>query len=115
MSTNWTARAGSELAKEVGHEHGLAEPGQAANDHAGDLSGADEDRAAVLGPPKPPGGQGGGLDAGQIDLSSRQQRIAVQAPQPDQTRSLLLGPHGDTAPGVSQIAGRLLVVGQAGA
>ena len=53
-------RAGSELAEEVGDEHGLAEPGQAADDHAGDLSGADEDRAAVLGPPKPPRGQGAG-------------------------------------------------------
>ena len=32
-------------------------------------------------------------------------------PRPDQPGSLLLGPDGDTAPGVSQIPGRLLVVG----
>jgi len=106
--------AGGELAEEVSNEHGLAEPGQAADDHAGDLSGADEDRAAVLGPPKPPRGQGGGLDAGQINPGRRQQRVAMQATEPDQTRSLLLGAHRDTAPGVSQIGRGPLVVGQAG-
>ena len=35
--------------------------------------------------------------------------------QPDQARSLLLGPDGDAAPGVGQVAGGALVVGQAGA
>ena len=44
-----------------------------------------------------------------------QQRITVQAAQPDQARPLLLGPHADTAPGVSQVAGGPLVVGQASA
>ena len=44
-----------------------------------------------------------------------QQRVAVQAAQPDQARSLLLGPDGHTAPGVGQIPGGPLVVGQASA
>ena len=52
--------------------------------------------------------------AGQVDPGRRQQRVAVQAAQPDQARSLLLGPDGDTAPGVGQIPGGPLVVGQAG-
>src|SRR5215211_7913837 len=37
----------------------------------------------------------------------------MQAAQPDQARSLLLGSHADTAPGVGQVAGGALVVGQA--
>ena len=71
--------------------------------------------AAVLGPPQPPGRQGGRRHAGQVDPGRRQQRVAVQAAQPDQPRTLLLGPDADTAPGVGQIAGGPLVVGQAGA
>ena len=39
----------------------------------------------------------------------------MQPAQPDQARSLLLGPDADAAPGVGQVAGRALVVGQAGA
>ena len=39
----------------------------------------------------------------------------MQTAQPDQAGSLLLGPDNDAAPGVSQIAGGPLVVGQAGA
>ena len=54
-----------------------------------------------------------GRHAGQVDPGRRQQRVAVQAPQPDQARALLLGPDADTAPGVGQIAGGALVVGQA--
>ena len=45
--------------------------------------------------------------------AGRQQRVAVQAPEPDQPGSLLLGSHADTAPGVSQIPGGPLVVSQA--
>src|SRR4029450_5130062 len=44
-----------------------------------------------------------------------QQRVVVQATEPDQPGRLLLGPHGHTAPGVGQIPGRLVVVGSAGA
>ena len=32
--------------------------------------------------------------AGQVDPGRRQQRVTVQATQPDQARPLLLGPHG---------------------
>jgi hypothetical protein len=39
----------------------------------------------------------------------------VQAPQPVQARPLLLGPDSDSAPGVGQVAGGALVVGQPGA
>ena len=71
---------------------------------------------AVLGPAQPPRGPGTGRGhAGQVDPGRRQQRVAVQAPQPDQPGPLLLGPDGDTAPGVGQVAGGPLVVGQAGA
>src|SRR5829696_4187381 len=43
------------------------------------------------------------------------QRVAVQPPEPDQARPLLLGPDGHAAPGVGQVAGGALVVGQASA
>ena len=49
------------------------------------------------------------------DRSTRagaKQRIAVQPAQPDQARGLLLGPDTDAAPGVGQVAGGALVVGQ---
>ena len=39
----------------------------------------------------------------------------MQATEADHARLLLLGPHGDTTPGVGQIGGRLPVVGQASA
>jgi hypothetical protein len=39
----------------------------------------------------------------------------VQTAQSDQARALLLGPHGDAAPGVGQVPGGALVVGQASA
>jgi hypothetical protein len=39
----------------------------------------------------------------------------VQAAQPDATRPLLFSPHGDTTPGVGQVVGSALIVGQAGA
>src|SRR5215217_2419016 len=45
---------GGELAELVGDEHRLAKPGQTGDDDAGDLSHADGDQSAVLGPPKPP-------------------------------------------------------------
>src|SRR5215218_8745724 len=93
---------GGELAQQVGHQHGLAEPGQPGYDHAGDLSRADHDHSAVLGPPQPPAVQGSGGHAGQVDPGRRQQRVAVQAPEPDPAWSLLLGPDADTAPGVGQ-------------
>jgi hypothetical protein len=112
MSTNWTAGEGGELAEEVGDEHGLAEPGQPRDDHAGGLGRADEDRVGVLGPAQPPRVQSCGCHAGQVDPGQSQERIAVQAPQPDQPRLLLLGPDTDAAPGVGQIAGGALVVGQ---
>ena len=38
----------------------------------------------------------------------------MQAPQADQAGSRLLGPDSDTAPGVGQVPGGALVVGQAG-
>jgi hypothetical protein len=53
-----------ELAEEVGNQHGLAEPGQPADHRAGDLGQPDHDEAAVLGPPQPPRGKDGGLEAG---------------------------------------------------
>jgi hypothetical protein len=70
--------------------------------------------AGVLGPPQPPGRQRGRHQAGQVNPGRREQRVAVQAAQPDLARSLLLGPDIDTAPGVGQVASRVLVVGQAG-
>ncbi|HKO84253.1 MAG TPA: hypothetical protein VJ140_06765, partial [Actinomycetota bacterium] len=106
---------GGELAEEVGDEHGLAEPGQPCHDGPGDLGQPDQDKAAVFGPPQPPGGQAGGLDAGQVDPGRGQQRVAAQAAQPDLPWPLLLGPDGDTAPGISQIRSGPLVVRQAGA
>jgi hypothetical protein len=39
----------------------------------------------------------------------------VQPAQPDQAWALLLGPHADAPPGVGQVPGGPLVVGQAGA
>ena len=69
---------------------------------------------AVLGPAQPPGRQGRRGHAGQVDPGRGQQRIAVQAAQPDQARALLLGPDAHAAPGVGQVPGGLLVVGQAG-
>jgi hypothetical protein len=39
----------------------------------------------------------------------------VESPESDQPGSLLLGPHADAAPGVGQVGGGPLVVGQAGA
>ena len=71
-------RGGGELAEEVGDEHGLAEPSQPGDHDPRDLGQADHDRAGVLSPAQPPGGQGGGLDAGQVDLGRGQERVTVQ-------------------------------------
>ena len=103
------------MAEEVGDQHGLAEPGQPGDHDPRDLGQPDHDRLGVLSPAQPPGGQAGRGQAGQVDPSRRQQRIAVQAAQPNQARALLLGPDPDTAPGIGQVAGGALVVGQAGA
>jgi hypothetical protein len=55
--------------------------------------------------------QGG---AGQVNPGRSEQRVVVQAPESDQAGRLLLGPDGHTAPGVGQVAGGPLVVGQPG-
>jgi hypothetical protein len=52
---------------------------------------------------------------GQLRVGGRQQRVTVQTAQADQPGAELGGPHGDAAPGVSQVRGDVLVVGQVGA
>jgi hypothetical protein len=69
---------GGELAEEVGDEHGLAEPGQPGDHHAGDLGQPDMDRLGVLGPAQPPGVQGSWGRAGQVDPGRRKERVVVQ-------------------------------------
>ena len=101
-----------ELAEGVGDEHGLADPGQAGHNHARHLGQPHTYRLGVLRPAQPPSGQGCRGQAGQVDPCRSQERVTVQAPEPDQAGSLLLGPDADTAPGVGQTPGRLLVVGQ---
>ena len=108
-------RAGGELAEEVSNQHGLAEPSQPRDHHAGDLGQPDHDRRAVLGPAQPPGGQGVGGHAGKVDPGRGQERVTVQPPELDQPWALLLGSDGDTAPGVGQVAGGPLVVSQTSA